>query len=295
MTKIARVACAMLFAASLHVVATTGTSAQTAGKVAAVNHDATGTPPGTDARELVIGNNVVRNEKVQTSAVGSTQILFPDTSTLNVGHASSIVIDEYVYNPQSGTGNMVARLGKGMLRFVGGQISHTSGVTINTQMAAVGIRGGVVTIVYPLSPAYAALLPPGIPNDSKGELIIGHVGTETVTNGTGSVTLSPGYATFVTGPNAPIPEPFRIPDALLQMVMNNLTSRPGQHGGAITLPTDQMASRTGLGLGNLPDPAHPPGTDPLGYTSIFDAGNGTATNKSQSSQPSQTVPIPTTN
>src|ERR1700751_3001064 len=94
--------------------------AQTAGRVGPVNPDATGTPPGGASRTLAVGGNVVYKEKIQSSAVGSTQILFPDQSTLNVGRNSSITIDEYVYDPNAGTGKMVASVGKGVLRFVGG-------------------------------------------------------------------------------------------------------------------------------------------------------------------------------
>jgi len=262
--------------------------AQNVGRVGAVNQDATGTPPGTASRMLAIGTNVVHKERIRTSPSGSTQILFPDTSTLNVGRNSNIVIDEYVYDPNAGTGKMVASVGKGVLRFVGGQISHTSGVTINTPVATLGIRGGVATIVYPVTADYAAA-DPNVSN-CKGELIVGHVGSSTIRNATGSATVRPGFATCVTGPNDPIPEPFRVSDALLAQIMANLTSKPGQSGGAIDLPTDHMASRQGLGASTLPDPSHPPGTDPLGYVSIFDGGNDLAKNKAQAGQTQQVLP-----
>src|SRR3984957_9667214 len=92
--------------------------AQNSGKVAAVNQDATGTPPGASSHTLVVGSGVVYKENIKTSAQGSTQILFPDQSTLNVGRSSSIVIDEYVYDPKTGTGTMLASINKGTLRFV---------------------------------------------------------------------------------------------------------------------------------------------------------------------------------
>jgi hypothetical protein len=45
-----------------------------------------------------------------------------------------------------------------------------------------------------------------------------------------------------------------------------------------------MAARLGFGKTIVTDPAKPPGTDPLGYFSIFDGGNNVAKNKSQSNQ-----------
>ena len=62
--------------------------AQNSGRVGAVNLDATGTPPGAASRTLTIGTNVIFKERVQTSAQGSTQIMFPDSSTLNVGRTA---------------------------------------------------------------------------------------------------------------------------------------------------------------------------------------------------------------
>lgn len=260
--------------------------AQNSGRVGAVNLDATGTPPGAATRTLTIGTNVIYKERVQTSAQGSTQILFPDTSTLNVGRNSNIVIDEYVYDPHAGTGKMVATVSKGMMRFVGGQISHTVGVTVNTPVATLGIRGGVATVVYPIPKGFAGSDPKLA--QAQGEIVIGHVGSVVIKNNTGSVIVRPGYMTWVTGPNDPIPEPFPIPDFLLQTIMAALTSGPGQHGGVSDLPTDQMAARLGFGRTIVTDPAKPPGTDPLGYFSIFDAGNAAVKNKSQSNQTNQT-------
>src|ERR1700749_1728093 len=170
--------------------------AQNMGKVGAVNQDATGTPPGESTHTLVVGAGVVYKENIKTTSGGSTQILFPDQSTLNIGHNSSMVIDEYVYDPKAGTGKMVASLVEGTMRFVGGQISHTDGVTITTPIAGLGIRGGGATVAFPITPQLAA----SDPNlaGCSGELVIGHVGTLILKNKTGEVTIRPGFATCVS-------------------------------------------------------------------------------------------------
>ncbi len=265
-------------------------SAQSSGRVGAVNHDASGTPPGAPSRTLTIGTNVIYKERIQTTASGSTQIMFPDTSTLNVGRNSNIVIDEYVYDPAAGTGKMVASISRGALRFVGGQISHTAGVTINTPVASLGIRGGVASVVFPVPPGFGGSDPQL--SQAKGELVIGSVGSVVIKNGVSTVTVRPGYMTWVTGPNDPIPEPIPIPDFLLQQIMALLTSGKGQNGGVSDLPTDQMAARLGFGGSIVTDPNKPPGTDPLGYFSIFGAGDAAVKNKSQGNQTTSTVPPP---
>lgn len=264
--------------------------AQNSGKVGAVNQDATGTPPGETAHTLVVGAGVVYKESIKTSAQGSTQILFPDQSTLNIGRNSTVVIDEYVYDPKAGTGTMLASLSKGALRFVGGQISHTTGATLTTPVGTLGIRGGVATIVFPITPQLAAS-DPSLAGCS-GELVIGHVGTLILKNKVNQVTIRPGFAACVSGPNVAIGTPFRIPDAVLASIVSTLRSAPGQGGGVSTPPAGPFINTNGIGTAILNDPARPPGTDPLGLTSIFSFGNSLGQSKSQSTQLKNTAPPP---
>jgi hypothetical protein len=256
--------------------------AENFGKVGAVNQDATGTPPEGSAHTLVVGAGVVYKENIQTSAQGSTQILFPDQSTLNIGRNSSLVIDEYVYDPKTNHGTMLASLTKGTLRFVGGQISHNDGVTINTPVAALGIRGGVATVVYPVSQKLAG----SDPNlaGCGGQMVIGHVGTLTLKNAVSQVTVRPGFAACVNGANIPIVAPFRISDIVLANVVSTLRSAPGQSGGASTPPAAPFIASNQIGTVILNRPVHPPGADPLGYTSIFGGGSDVVRNKSQATQ-----------
>ena len=64
---------------------------------------------------------------------GLVQILLRDGSTFTVGANSDLVIDEFVYDPQAGSGKLVASFGKGVARFVGGKLSKKpGGVTVKT-------------------------------------------------------------------------------------------------------------------------------------------------------------------
>jgi hypothetical protein len=261
----------------------TNVQAQDFGKVGAVNPEAMGTPPGSTPRTLSVGSNIVVKERIKTSASGSTQILFPDQSTLNIGANSDLVIEEYFYNPAEKRGSMVASATKGVLRYVGGQISHTTGATITTPSAVLGVRGGIVTIMLPLPPRLAALDPAlaGL----TGELVISHFGSITLKNNVSQTTLQPGYATVIGSADQPIPVPFRLSDATLQLIMQTMTSHRGQHGGVTNWgANNNVVLPPGFGTTILNDPAHPPGTDPLGYTTIFGAGAGAAKNKAQSKQ-----------
>jgi hypothetical protein len=274
-----------------------GAEAQDYGKVGAVNLDATGTPVGGSVRTLTFGSNIAHKERIQTSARGSTQLLFPDQSTLNIGNNSNIVIDEFVYDPNARTGKMVASATKGVLRYVGGQISHTAGVTINTPVASLGVRGGIVTLMLPV-PANIAATDPRLAG--QGQLVIAHYGAVTLNNNSGSITLRPGFAVIVNSANQPIGQPFRPSPATLQLVVQYLHSRPGQSGGVgragiptnrtfagpqqgiTNPPSGNQAARNGGGTGGN---NRPPGSDPLGYTSIFGGGNTAATGRVQSTTP----------
>lgn len=122
--------------------------ADTVGTAAAVKPSSTGTPPGGSARTLSVGTGIVSRERIKTTGTGSLQVMFNDKSTLTVGPNSDLVIDEFVYNPGSGGGRFATRLTKGALRFVGGEISHTAGATINTPVATLGIRGGAAFVTH---------------------------------------------------------------------------------------------------------------------------------------------------
>jgi hypothetical protein len=96
----------------------------------------------------------------------------------------------------------------------------------------------------------------------------------------------------VNGTNIPIAPPFRISDIVLANVVSTLRSAPGQSGGASTPPAAPFITTNQIGTVILNRPAHPPGTDPLGYTSIFTGGNEAARNKSQTTQAKSVVPPP---
>ncbi len=269
----------------------TTADAQSYGKVGAVNQEATGTPPGGSTRKLTVGANIVVKERVRTSASGSTQIQFPDQSAINLGANCDLVIDQFVYDPQAKSGTMAATVTRGALRYIGGQISHNSGATIRTPTANLGIRGGMVTLVVQLPASIAQKLQQlGLP--LGGTLVLASFGQITVSNNVGSVNLLPGFATLLGGPNDPIPTPFRLPDALLQLITQLINSKPGQTGGVASIPT-QGNVPDGYKFTVVTDPTAPPGTDPLGYISIFGAGKSAGKGASQTCQGGIVTP-PTT-
>ncbi|AVT81139.1 FecR domain-containing protein [Rhodopseudomonas palustris] len=181
--------------------------AQEVGKASAVNPAATA-----NLRTISIGQSIAHKERIKTTDKGSVQILFIDKTSMTVGPNSDLTIDEYVYDPNAGTGKLAARLGKGALRFVGGQISHTGDAEIKTAAATVGIRGGV------------AMIGPGF--------VFAGYGSSTVTTQGGTVTLGAGEFTQTPGGGQPPSPPAPPPPNFVQSLIQSFQSAPGQSGGA---------------------------------------------------------------
>ena len=117
--------------------------AQTVGKAAAVNPAAS-----SGGKMLTLGSEIIHKQRINTDAGGSLQLLFIDRTTLNIGPNSNLVIDEYVFDPNTNTGKMALSLGKGVMRFVGGQVSHNGNASVKTPSATIGIRGAVGSFSY---------------------------------------------------------------------------------------------------------------------------------------------------
>ena len=118
---------------------------QEVGVTAASNIDAMGKPPVSPARDLDTGVEVYFQEVVSTDTNGRAQLLFQDGTALTVGPNSDLVIDQYVYDPTTGIGEMAIDISKGVFRLVGGKISKNNPIIFNTPSATVAIRGGVFT------------------------------------------------------------------------------------------------------------------------------------------------------
>jgi hypothetical protein len=224
----------------------TGASADTIGTAGAVNTTSSGPAPGAPARVIEIGAQVVENEKIQTTATGSVQVLFIDKTTLNVGPNSTLVIDRFVYNPVTTKGELALSLGKGVLRVVGGVATHSEGATIRTPVAAIGLRGGIAIISHSGANGTHAIL--GFGRMSVTSLCGGGSDCRPTTTDVSR----PGYGVTVTGFSRPPSSPGRASSQQLAAANGQLTSHGGQTGGASQQPTDSQARSYNVGTPNSP-------------------------------------------
>ena len=218
---------------------------QRVGVNAAVNSDATGTPPNGAAKRLVIGENVVFNERIQTTAGGQTQVLFVDQSTMTVGPDSDVTIDQFVFDPVAGTGTMALSATRGVLRLIGGKLTKQEApVALRTPNATIALRGGVL-----------------VADMHRGErldaaFLFGKEMTVTGTNGVTQSITKPGFAITVPGPGASPSTPFRLVPGELAGILARLDGRARGNGGATNIPTDTAVASSGVGntiSGNLPE------------------------------------------
>lgn len=96
---------------------------------------------GKDTIQVTKGTLVEMNDKVETKN-GKVKIVFKDDTNVTVTESSTLVIDDFVYDPKSGAGKLGLKAAAGTVRYVSGSIAKDpKNVKINTPTAAIAVRG----------------------------------------------------------------------------------------------------------------------------------------------------------
>jgi len=108
---------------------------------------ATGTRAVSSAalEELHFNRDVFAGETVKTPGSGSTMIKFQDQTQIQVGHDSTIVLDSFVYDPQTATSTGSIAFSKGVFRFISGTAGDKA-VGLSTPTTTIAIRGTRILI-----------------------------------------------------------------------------------------------------------------------------------------------------
>lgn len=223
MTPLSRIIVPLMGAAlAAAPVATQQVLAQQVGTATAVNPLSESTPPGGATTPLTVGAHIVHNEHIHTTPQGTAQLRFTDKSSMSIAPNTSIVIDEYVYDPNAKNGHMLVSLTQGALRFVGGELSHAGETTITTSAATIGIRGGTATIIQ----------------GRNGTEVIDHFGFITIQNNAGTfyLTRSDFKLTIANANSAPT-EAIRVTSGETVYYQQYIMSHPGQNAGVPGLHT----------------------------------------------------------
>jgi hypothetical protein len=196
------------------------------------------TPQGV-GRNVGSGDQINLGDRIVTGPGGGVQILMLDGTTFTVGPNSSMVIDEFVYNPTTGTGKLTASVARGTLRVISGKLSRQTeeAIRIKLPMATVGVRGTMVVISGGPNGFFIGLFGVGANNYADRPQSNVFVST----NGTGNGIFREGYGCTVTAA-APACNPQKVGPEFLQTLL-------GQVGGnARYVSLTEFERLTGLDL-----------------------------------------------
>ncbi len=117
----------------------TAPAATEIGKATAITTAVTGT---LDSRSIVLksGDDIFANQTVATDDAGVGQFEFRDQTKLAIGPSSTVVLDNFVYNPKGSGSKVVLDLARGSFRFITGKANHDA-YEITTPTATIGVRG----------------------------------------------------------------------------------------------------------------------------------------------------------
>lgn len=195
--------------------------------------DLTGTAVIKRGKETIAvtkGTPVETNDKVETKN-GVVNIRFKDDTSVKVTENSSLVIDDFVYDPKNASGGKLSlKAASGTVRYVSGNIAHNNpnSVKINTPTAAIAVRGtDFVMAVDETGKSMIMLMPTcELPQMVNLKGLTCGSGKIDVDSGTHIVRLDKPYqATIVETPSTP-PSPPVVVNLTNTPIGNNLIIRP---------------------------------------------------------------------
>lgn len=95
-----------------------------------------------DGREVLMksGSPVFLNAHIRTGPNSRLQVLLLDESVFTLGPNSDMVLDEFVYDPSTSAGKVIARITKGVFRWVTGKVARPG---VDRRLRLPGCVGGI--------------------------------------------------------------------------------------------------------------------------------------------------------
>jgi hypothetical protein len=132
-------------AVGVPLAASLAASANTVGNVTAVKQNAYGTPPDATRAQKRKGDGIAFQEQLETLKGSALLVRFADGSALTLGASSKLLVDAFVYDPNSSTGKALINIPAGTLRYITGAMPKGQ-TTIETPTATLVLRGTNVTV-----------------------------------------------------------------------------------------------------------------------------------------------------
>jgi hypothetical protein len=208
-----------------------GQSKVRAGVSAAVKGEIQIASLGTIGRVARSGEDIFLGDRISSGKNAGMQVLLLDETVFTIGAQSALTIDEFVFNPETGSGKVAAQVVKGAFRFVTGRIAKRQplAMVVRLPVGSIGIRGTIAAGRVDGNSSLVVLLGPGSNTDTDER-----VGRILVSNAGETVEISrAGFATTIEGLNAAPVEPFLLPAADLRALTRSLDqgAAPKQEGG----------------------------------------------------------------
>lgn len=169
-----------------------------------------GNPAGAvrSSEELVFeqaGFGVEMLDKLITAQT-NLEITFEDDSKVKITEQSELVIDDFVYDPNTGLGGMSMKVALGTVQMTSGRLASTSRdrVSIQTPTASITVRGTDFSMTVDEIGRSLIILLPSCPDDTldEDECPVGQI---SVSNSAGSVLLTEAYEGTMVGSLAMMP------------------------------------------------------------------------------------------
>jgi hypothetical protein len=93
------------------------------------------------AGQAKVGDLVYQGDAVATGADGRVGINFTDGTSFNLSNNARMVLNEFVYDPNSTANASLFNLTKGTFTFVAGKVAKTGDMKVDTPVATMGVRG----------------------------------------------------------------------------------------------------------------------------------------------------------
>ena len=99
-----------------------------------------------NVQKIQLRDDLYHNELIETFEESAAEVTFLDETTISMGPDSSLVLDEFVYDPDPSNSSFVVTITEGALRFTSG-VLPSDAYEINTPVATIGIRGTVIDLI----------------------------------------------------------------------------------------------------------------------------------------------------
>ncbi len=188
------------------------------------------------------GDVILLGDQVTTGPEGRLQIMLQDETVFTIGPNAALVIDRFVYDPQTNAGKVSASVLKGTFRFVTGKVAkrEPSDMEVKLPVGSIGVRGTSVAGEVDGTRATIVLLGPGVENDAGeriGRVLVNGNGP----NGSATTVeiVRPGFATEIAGANLAPSAPVRLDPARMASLTAPLAGTGPRPAAQPTAPGGQ--------------------------------------------------------